>query len=97
MAIGKRPSQEGLHALRQRDLIVGELEVHRYSLGRPRMRSAMMLRWIWLVPAAIVNDVLRTRSSTKLPDGQSPTSSSDRLPRSSTRMATSVIRWNSSE
>ncbi len=61
------------------------------------MRSAMMLRWIWLVPAAIENDVERRRSSTKMPDGQSPTSSSERLARSSTRMARSVIRWNSSE
>ena len=34
------------------------------------MRSAMMLRWIWLVPAAIVNEVERSRSSTKAPDGQ---------------------------
>ncbi len=36
----------------EEDLVLGEAEVHgAYFLGRPRTRSAMMLRWISLVPA----------------------------------------------
>ena len=34
------------------------------------MRSATMLRWIWLVPAAMVNESERSRSSTNAPDGE---------------------------
>ena len=44
-------------------LLVGrQREVH--YLGSPRMRSPMMLRWIWLVPAATVRARTRSRSST---------------------------------
>ena len=32
-----------------------ELAGQRHPLGRPRMRSAMMLRWISAVPPAIVS------------------------------------------
>ena len=38
--------------LLQQSLILVEVEMHGlYFRGRPRMRSAMMLRWIWFVPA----------------------------------------------
>ena len=39
-------------------LVVAEIEVEghvSYSRGRPRMRSAIMLRWISAVPPAIVS------------------------------------------
>ena len=55
-SIGNRPSQERAHAFLQGDLVVGELEVHQRSFGRPSMRSATMLRWICEVPAAMVID-----------------------------------------
>ena len=34
------------------------------SLGRPRIRSPTMLRWIWEVPAAMVREMPRSQSST---------------------------------
>ena len=49
---GEKPAQLAL----QGDLVVGELEVHQRSLGRPSRRSPTMLRWIWAVPAAIDSD-----------------------------------------
>jgi hypothetical protein len=54
-ASGAQPT----HAVGQRYLVLGKLEVHgclAYPLGSPRIRSAMMLRWICDVPAAIVRE-----------------------------------------
>src|SRR4029077_4428648 len=43
------------HALLPGELVLGRQEVHLAgSLGSPRMRSPMMLRWIWELPAAMV-------------------------------------------
>jgi hypothetical protein len=54
---GNPPLAEGTDAVAQRLLVFGELEVHqRGSRGSRRMRSEMMLRWIWEEPAAIVSD-----------------------------------------
>ncbi len=47
-SIGIRAVEHRRDAVAQRDLVVGELEVHDYlgSRGRPSTRSPMMLRWI---------------------------------------------------
>ena len=42
--------EQRVDRLAEPGLLVGELEVHVYSWGRARMRSAMMLRWICCVP-----------------------------------------------
>src|SRR5204863_5009917 len=45
-------AQQIAHGIAQRELLVGEGEVHRgYLRGRPSTRSATTLRWISLVPA----------------------------------------------
>ena len=76
--VEQRPVESGAHALdrnprrehrrdavAQRDLVVGEVEIHyRGSRGRPSTRSPMMLRWICEAPAAIVSASVRNRSST---------------------------------
>ena len=64
--IGNRPSSSARDAVAQRDLVVGELEVHLSAapLGQAEHRSPMMLRWICDVPAAIVSASVRSRSST---------------------------------
>lgn len=47
------------HSFGKAALVIGELSSHRVaSRGRPRPRSAMMLRWISLVPAKIRADLL---------------------------------------
>ena len=52
---GKRPSQERADRLLERDLVVGELEVHgQRSRGRPSTRSPTMLRCTCDVPAAML-------------------------------------------
>ncbi len=53
---GTRPARKSRTVCWQQSLVFGEVEFHgrsprRYFRGRPRMRSAMMLRWISLVPA----------------------------------------------
>ena len=49
-----RLRQQLLDGLRQPSLLVGQLEVHDYSFGSWRIRSAMMFRWICCVPPRIV-------------------------------------------
>ena len=49
--------EEGAHTLLQRDLVVGELEVHQRSFGRPSTRSPTMLRFTCEVPAAMVIEI----------------------------------------
>jgi len=51
------PVEERAHALLQRDLVVGELEVHQRSFGRPSTRSPTMLRFTCDVPAAMVIEI----------------------------------------
>ena len=51
------------------------------SLGRPRMRSPTMLRWICEVPAAMVSEMPRSQSSTMVSAGSGPSPSA--APRSS--------------
>ena len=53
----KRPSRNASDALLQRDLVVGELEVHQRSFGRPSTRSPTMLRFTCDVPAAMVIEI----------------------------------------
>src|SRR5690348_10325559 len=50
--LGGRPLaiEEGVDRLLDPDLLVAQLEVHDYSFGSERIRSAMMSRWIWRVP-----------------------------------------------
>src|SRR5690606_4799179 len=50
--------QHGCGGIEDLSLVVAEIEVEghvSYSRGRPRMRSAIMLRWISAVPPAIVS------------------------------------------
>ena len=47
---GRLRGNELLDGLGQPTLLVREAEVHRHSFGSARMRSPMMLRWIWRVP-----------------------------------------------
>jgi hypothetical protein len=42
--------QQRRQGLAEHRLLVGQLEVHAYSCGSARTRSAMMLRWICCVP-----------------------------------------------
>jgi hypothetical protein len=44
-------AQEVAHGLLEQQRVLAEAEVHRQSLGMPRMRSAITLRWISFVPA----------------------------------------------
>ena len=43
--------EEVVHGVPQQQLIFGEVKTHGQLLGSPRIRSAMTLRWISLVPA----------------------------------------------
>src|SRR5438270_488188 len=85
------PFAELAHRLLQGLLVGREREVHQ-AFGSPRIRSAMMLRWICELPAAMVKASTRSRSSTKWPE-RSWTSSRERAARSSTRSARSPMRW----
>ena len=60
MLDGALADEEVAHGLLQQPLVFGEVELHdarrhrtvfSYFRGMPRMRSAMMLRWISFVPA----------------------------------------------
>ena len=79
-ALDRDPRREHRDPVAQRDLVVGEVEIHqRGSLGRPSTRSPMMLRWICDAPAAIVSASTRSRSSTSsLPSMCSASRSSTR-------------------
>lgn len=81
------------YPLPQRPLVLGESEVHgggHRPFGRPRMRSATMLRWIWEVPAAIVYESEDSRSRV-----QSRPRSSASGPR--TAAAASYSSWRACE
>ncbi len=54
---GEPPGDHRADALSQLALVVADAEVHQRALGRPRMRSATMLRWICDVPAAMVSEI----------------------------------------
>ena len=55
---GRRPAGVGPDALGQLALVLADTEVHqRFALGRPRMRSATMLRCTCDVPAAMVSEI----------------------------------------
>ena len=73
---GNRPAHETAHAARPGPPRRRRARSPRaaYPLGRPRMRSAMMLRWICDVPAAMVREKPCTQVSTSsaLPTGHRP-------------------------
>ena len=50
--LGRRPLaiEQRVDRLLDPDLLVAQLEVHAYSFGSERIRSAMMSRWICPVP-----------------------------------------------
>ncbi len=43
---GQRIARDGL----QLELVGGQAQIHQWLRGRPRMRSAMIVRWIWALP-----------------------------------------------
>ena len=84
---------EGADPGAQRFLILVDPEIHQRSLGRPRMRSATMLRWICELPAAIVSDKDWSALCSTSRLGRPPTSSRESAARPSRRIPSSAIRW----
>src|SRR5690606_351706 len=92
---------EAADALLEGGLVLVQIEVHVLasyrSLGRPRMRSATMLRWIWVVPAAMEIEMACSRPSTWVRLPMPATSSTARPARSKTRSPSRPRRWRTSE
>src|SRR5439155_2127139 len=91
------PLAQLAHRLLERLLVGADLEVHQRSLGRPRMRSPTMLRWICEVPAAMLTDRACRCPCTWSALPSPSTSSWARAARPSTRKASSPKRWRTSE